>query len=216
MDAPWEIFNFPPTHPAVVVYLTAGAWPALLVCSDALLRRQGQRAQIVCVYFAARSHVPSGVPFVVGAMDGFDVPPWPNCWHVAISFLILVFMWLLMILLSRLGRAFVHSEAPSVSTAPSLEAGERVPLERRWGSLPLGKAFQLFQLLAAQCGTSLPLERWYAWEHPLRNFSFRNECWFSPSTKQLQPSPPGELPKTERYNNSPAERRTNSEISFAA
>ena len=52
-----------------------------------------------------------------------------------------VFMWLLMILLSRLGRAFVQSEAPSVSTAPSLEAGERVPLERRWGSLPLGKAF---------------------------------------------------------------------------
>ena len=70
--------------------------------------------------------------------------------------------------------------------------------------------FQLFQLLAAQCGTSLPLERWYAWEHPLRNFSFRNECWFSPSTKQLQPSPPGELPKTERYNTPPAERRTNS------
>ena len=50
----------------------------------------------------------------------------------------------------------------------------------------------------------------YAWEHPLRNFSFRNECWFSPSTKQLQPSPPGELPKTERYNTPPAERRTNS------
>ena len=59
----------------------------------------------------------------------------------AARFLFSFFMWLLMILLSRLGRAFVYSEAPSVSTAPSLEAGERVPLERRWGSLPLGKAF---------------------------------------------------------------------------